>query len=803
MFWVSIFIGLVLASVQVASSWTGEKPSDVIINEFLASNGSGLVDEDGEYSDWIELYNPSDAAINLSGWSLTDDPGQPGKWPFPDITLPGKGYLVVFASGKDRTGADTELHTNFRLDKEGEFLALYNILDQLWMEAASSQFQEQFRDTSYGRYGDGLVYGYLGRPTPGEPNDETLIWEGAVSPVEFSVERGFYEAPFALALNTDTSGATIHYTTDGSQPTETDGVLYTGPIQVNTTSLVRTVAFRPKYRSSYVVTHTYIFLEDVLVQPSAPPGFPATWGTHSVDFAEYAKGSPVMADYEMDPQVVDELRYRSMIKDGLESIPTLSLVMDISSFDELYSHPRDRGTTWERPVSVELIYPGASRDGFQIDAGIRMHGGVGRLEFIPKHSFRLLFKRKYGPGKLEYPLFPDSPVEEFDTLVLRSESDRGFAGTGSIRRKATYVRDEWLRASQIATSGVGAHGLYVHLYIDGLYWGLYNLVERPDASFMASYFGGSEEEWYVANQDGPLERDVADWAEELQNLVIQIGHVGRDTDRIENDEVYAERTYAAIEPYIDTTQFIDYIILHWYAGVKDWPQNNWYAGVNPSGQLQFFVWDGQESWSEGARIHLGRTDTSRLNVIKPIFEILWHNPDFRMQLADRMYKHLFNDGVLTDANSQARWKKTSNTIDRAIVGESARWGDVRSHSNPITRDDWLKAQDDVLAQMDGNAARLIDLAREAGYYPAIDAPTFSQDGGLVPTGFNLTMSASFGTIYYTTDGSDPRLPGDGAIAPSAIINRSPLVLTTTTHVQARVWDGDTWSALHEAMFKLH
>jgi hypothetical protein len=166
-----------------------------------------------------------------------------------------------------------------------------------------------------------------------------------------------------------------------------------------------------------------------------------------------------------------------------------------------------------------------------------------------------------------------------------------------------------------------------------------------------------------------------------------------------------------------------------------------------------------------------------------------------------MYKHLFNDGALTDANSRARWRRISRIIDLAILGESARWGDVRSQNNPITRDDWLKAQENVLAQMDGNAARLIDLAREKGYYPAIDVPVFSQDGGLVPTGFDLTMSASHGAIYYTTDGSDPRLPGDGAIAPGATIYRSPLVLTSTTHLKARVLDGDVWSALHEATFE--
>jgi biotin carboxyl carrier protein len=175
-------------------------------------------------------------------------------------------------------------------------------------------------------------------------------------------------------------------------------------------------------------------------------------------------------------------------------------------------------------------------------------------------------------------------------------------------------------------------------------------------------------------------------------------------------------------------------------------------------------------------------------LIEPAFKALIQNTDFQVEFADRLYRHLYNDGSLTDANSQARWMRINDGINGAIVGESARWGDVR-FEEPITPDDWLKARDNVLAQMDGNAEKLVELVREAGYYPSIDPPEFNQHGGLVESGFELAMTAPKGRIYYTVDGSDPRVQGSGAVASSALVYDKPLVLTTMTPVKARVLDG--------------
>ena len=118
------------------------------ISEFLAENNSNITDQDGEHSDWIEIHNPSAESINLLGWSLTDDPEQLNQWIFPEINLPANGYLIVFASGKDRRNPEEELHTNFSLSSDGEYLALVSPVDN--NVVTEFDFSQQYEDISYG-----------------------------------------------------------------------------------------------------------------------------------------------------------------------------------------------------------------------------------------------------------------------------------------------------------------------------------------------------------------------------------------------------------------------------------------------------------------------------------------------------------------------------------------------------------------------------------------------------------------------------------------------------------------------------
>jgi hypothetical protein len=825
LFWaiaLAIFLLGAASTLPPASRPTiaGPPQQSLIISEFVASNGTGLVDEDGDFPDWIELYNPTGQPLNLAGWSLTDDPTDPQKWPLPDLTLPSQDYLLIFASAKDRRANPPKaLHTNFKLNHSGEFLGLYNILDNQFVEVLTPSFPPQQRDLAYGRYGDEQTFGYLAKPTPGQPNSSEGVWSGLVSAVEFSPARGFYDAPVSVELKTTTPGAVIRYTTNGSEPTETNGETYTDPLIIGQTTLLRAAAFRTGLLPSAATTHSYIFLDQVIEQPADPPGWPAAWGIYNAYYPGLPlKGSPVVADYQMDPRIVKDPRYRDTIKDDLKSIPSLSLVTAEKNFD-IYAHAVERGEAWERPVSIELIDPNDPDRNFQINAGIRMQGVSNRWEFMPKKSFRLFFDSKYGPTKLQHPLFPDSPVAEFETLVLRGGANRSYAGyiDASVdHAKTTYAEDQWMRASQIAMSGIGSHGLYVHLYLNGLYWGLYNLVERPDASFTSAYLGGDREDWFAVKH-GATVLNPAALAQGQKLEVIYREEISGSNERyeallklLEEGNFADPDRYALVKSYVDTAHFSDYIILNLYAGNRDWGDNNWYIGMQtkPAGPLKYFVWDAELVWDEGARLYLGKPTLH--HKMQPLFLALLENPDFRIEFADRLYKNLFNDGPLTDANAQARWLEITEPISRAIVGESARWGDTRYRDNPIDRDDWLRARDGILAKMAGNGAKLLALTRQAGYYPLLDPPSFNQHGGQVRPGFELVMSLPAGQesslVYYTTDGSDPRLPATGRLAPGAQLYNEPLVLTTTTPIKTRALTGDpaspTWSALNEAVFMM-
>ncbi len=782
-------------------------PSRVVINEFMANQDGVLADEEGDFVDWIELYNPTAKTVDLTQWSLTDDATQPTKWIIPDLQLESGAYLVIYASGKDQRRIKTQeidgevenLHTNFRLTSEGGFLALYPPNTRRHLDGSAVTYPDQLLNMTYGLLPpttDGTPqYGFFEEPTPGMANT-TVLWYGAVEPVTVSVPHGFYNAPFTVALETTTPAATIRYTLDGSEPTLTTGFPYTSPIAVATTTILRAGAFVAEARPAPVTTHTYIFTEAVRRQPKLPPGFPATLGTYENTFGGYTAGEPRVMDYEMDPTIVNDPHYGALLDESLRAIPSLSLVTAMDNLD-LYAQPRARGPETERPVSLELIDPSGEQLGFQVNAGLRIQGGAGRWEFMPKHSFRLFFKRQYGAPQLVYPLFPDSPVTEFDTVILRAGVDRSFAGHPPApdrqvdHRQTTYARDEWLRNAQLAMSGVGVHGRFVHLYLNGLYWGLYNLVERPDHAFASSYLGGDKADWFAVNHGGMIE-GLAD----RFNILIQLAQEGGLAD---------PSRYTTMLEFIDPVQFSDYLIVNWYAGNGDWPNNNWYADVSyPAGKNLFWAWDGEDTWHDGAAINLGpdREEGRPFpNVIKLAFLALMENQDFRLLFADRLYKHLFNDGALTPENAQARWLAITGEVEMAIIAESARWGDAR-YVPPITQEDWYKARDAVLQQMVGNHEKLLALTRQAGYYPTLDPPQFSQFGGVFTDQVAVILQTAAGDIYYTLDGSDPREAVTGVPAAGALHYQAPVALTTATVVKARVKVGEAWSALAEAAFRL-
>jgi hypothetical protein len=760
----------------------------VVINEFMAANDSVLADPQGQFNDWVELYNPGNGPVNVAGMYLTDNSDAPKKWQIPGdrpalTTIPAKGYLIVWL---DNDTADTGLHANFGLNAGGEEIALFAADGVLLVDQVA--FEGQLTDVSYGRFPDGGAdWGFLDSPTPAAPN--VRAYEGIVADIEFSHQRGFYDNPFEVAITCSTEDARIYYTLDGSEPgVQTSraltGQLYSKPIAVAGTTCLRARATKPEWKPSEVQTHTYIFLANVLHQPGNPPGFAASW----------AGASP---DYEMDPEVVNDLAYRDEMIPALRSIRTMSIVMDpedlFGSRRGIYSNATGRGDGWERPTSIEVIDADGST-AYVGRCGIRIHSYSWRShDMTRKHSFRLEFRDEYGPKKMEYKLFPDAPVNRFDSIVLRAQHGRSWAGQ-QYPEQAQYIRDTFARDTARDMGKIDGHAAFVHLYLNGLYWGLYNPVERPDAQFAEEYFGGSDEDYDALNRrtttneaiDGDLNR---------YNEMLALADRG----------LASPQAYAEMQRYVDIDNLIDFFLIHQYTTNKDGPEifqsNNQRAIGSRIGdpKFKFFVWDMEYSIWEA-------TDFLNINVDVPtsishVYTKLRENPEFRLRYADRVRRHMFNGGALTPEAAAARWETRAREIYGAIVCESARWGDAQ-RARPYTRNvEWMAERNRLLTQyFPQRTGILLGQLKAAGLYPRTEAPAFYvngsyRHGGHIAPSDQISMQAPNGKIYYTLDGSDPRQPmaagepdtlttlvPDGA-AKRAFVPKGPIGDSWRTHLR--------------------
>ena len=745
------------------------------INEFLAANNRGLTDGDDEALDWIEIYNPSAKTVSLSGWSLTDDAKTPDKWRFPNITLGPRKYLVVFASGKDRTEGN-ELHTNFKLNGDGEYLALVHLDGSTVATEFTPEYPDQRQNISYGPGAGGNLQ-FFDKPTPGKTNGSGFA--GVVQDTKFDPDRGFYDAPFRATITCATPDAKIRYTIDGSKPTSSHGKVYQGPIQINTTTTLRAAAFQSGLRSSNVDTHTYLFAEDIIRQPAKPNDFPTTWNGHP-------------ADYEMDPEVVNNPVYKGRVAGALKSIPSLSLVLNRDDFFKTGQGIYPKGEGVEKATSVELIYP-KTQESKQADGSVQIVGGssTGRWK-VDKLSMRLKFTSRFGDTRFRHPLFGEDAMSQFDTLVVDARLNQvwsygGGSGPSDQRRRGQNTRDQFVADLQNQMGGFAPHGIHVHVYINGLYWGLHTLHERPDEHFTAHYLGGSKEDYDVMKH---RKSTVVSGNNRSYNALIAAT----------SKNLSGVSAYSAVQQQLDVTNFIDYMLLNFYVGNTDWSHQNWYASFNhnsPEGRWRFHSWDAEH-------VLKGINDNSvgKNNAASPtgFHQSLKRNKEYQVLFGDRIHRHFFNDGVLTPEKTAASYQARLDSIDEAIVAESARWGD-NQRSTPFTRDkEWVAEKNRLLQQyFPRRTGIVLSQLRSQKLYPTLAAPTLSQHGGSIPAGFKLQLKASKGVIYFTLDGSDPRLPG-GGLAETANRYSKAFPLEDTARVKSRVKYQNEWSALDEAQF---
>jgi hypothetical protein len=266
--------------------------------------------------------------------------------------------------------------------------------------------------------------------------------------------------------------------------------------------------------------------------------------------------------------------------------------------------------------------------------------------------------------------------------------------------------------------------------------------------------------------------------------------------------VHNEAAYSNVAYNLDIPTFCDYMLMNFYADNEDWADHNYWTTGSPSHGVpfHFFSYDAEELFLNVSNNLTG------INVGSPgiLFSALRQWPPFVHVFADHAQKLLFNGGALTPDRAAARYMKRAHEVDLGIIAESARWGFFQPpwvSGAVMTHDNWLTEQTNLLANFFPQRTDIfIQQLRDAGLFPALDAPAFSPFGGIIVSSLPVTMSAPVGAIYYTTNGSDPELP-DGNISPDAVLYTGPVSLSDTVLLRARALETNSWSALTEATYQ--
>lgn len=438
------FLEPVCIFLFAAMSARSQDQTTVRINEIQTANAFTLEDENGDTPDWIELGSVSAEPVPLAGCGLSDDPDVPFRWTFPDVRINPNSYLVVFASGKDRRDPSSALHANFEIDSDGEILQLTapdgRVLDSVSVGPVPL-------DASYGRPEDGAGgWAYFDAPSPGRGNGPGFA--AIAGPVRLSPGAGFYQAGVSVSVS-GPAGSTVRYTLDGSEP-DRHAPAASGPVRIRNTAVLRTRAFDPAALPGPVSTATF-FIDE-------PSDLPVL--SISTD-----------PDYLFDPDIGIYVIGNGTAMGGYPDAPV--------------GPPANYWEDWVRPAQVEWFEQGGGR-GFGIGAGIKMHGKTTRN--LPQKSFTVLLRGKYGAKTLEYPFFPGLPVSRFRSFLVRNAGSDNTANRGGVQFRdglaARLVRNLDLE--------VQAYRPCV-LFLNGVYWGVYELRENQNADYLASHHGADPE----------------------------------------------------------------------------------------------------------------------------------------------------------------------------------------------------------------------------------------------------------------------------------------------------------------------
>ncbi len=492
--WMSLFFSPVEAFAQYLT-----------INELMSANASTIADEDGDFSDWIEIYNPRREGISIGGYGLSDDPDEPFKWVFPYVSLPPEGFRLVFASGKDRAAWHSELHTNFSIRADGEEIILTDPDGNMLIRTRSVEMEP---DVSYGSIPDGGdEWFFFYEPSPGISNGDQHPHQPALSPVP-SLPSGFYRPGTRLYITCPDTSATIRYTNDGSIPADTSEI-YSEPLTLDTVTVIRTVSFSEGMFPSRIVNRSYI------------------------------------VDYETELPVVSIITDPPNLWDWETGIYVMGPNADPN-------HPHIGANfwqDWEIPVFIDFFDP-KKQVGFSMYVGVKIHGGGSRVK--PQKSLRIIARDNYGNDRIEYDLFPDRAIHSYNSVILRNSGNDW---------DRSMIRDVLMTSLMSSTKVSYQTYRPVVVFLNGIYWGIYNMRERLDEYYLVNHYG--------------VDVDNIDLVEGRNYTIVgNCNTYFQLHEFCEANDLNEESNFDSVSSMMDIENFLQYNIAEIYFGNTDWPKRN-------------------------------------------------------------------------------------------------------------------------------------------------------------------------------------------------------------------------------------
>ena len=293
---------------------------------------------------------------------------------------------------------------------------------------------------------------------------------------------------------------------------------------------------------------------------------------------------------------------------------------------------------------------------------------------LRKNPFRVYFRSEYGPGRLDYPLIPSTGVESFDSFILRAGYNDSWIHWDDMERYvAVYISDQLGRDVHSDMGFVASHGIYAELFLNGEYWGLYNLCERIEGEFLTSYYGFDD--WDIISDDELKEGDWTEW-NRLHNF-------------INRSDLSNPDNYQTFQEMVDLKQITSYYILNIWVQNHDWPHHNWYAARerHPQGRWKLIVWDIEDSFGSGASRGSYNMNTfanaQGNNSIGNLFRALLKNPEYQIYFANELERYL--SGPLSEEHLLKRLDEHADIVRATMPKEALRWNPTKSI------DDWENA----------------------------------------------------------------------------------------------------------------